>query len=71
MKQYAVFIHGIRGATIEFNDTEFGEEVRILLEKNGCSIKPIKKTEEKVEASGGIGAAMVRQMIANYERQRY
>lgn len=71
MKQYAIFIHGVRGATIEFNDTKFGEEVKALLEKNGCSIKPIEKTEKETNISGGIGAAMVRQMIANYERQKY
>ena len=71
MKQYAIFIHGVRGGTIEFNYTEYGEEVREILEKNGCSVTPIEETRRISNASEGIGANMVRQMIANYERQRY
>lgn len=71
MKQYAVFIHGVRGGTIEFNDTEYGKEVKEILEKNGCSVTPIEETRRISQESQGIGAAMVRQMIANYERQKY
>ena len=70
MNKYAIFIHGVRGGTIEFNDTEYGKEVREILEKNGCSVTLIEETRRISNASRGIGADMVRQMIANYERQR-
>ena len=37
MKHYAVFINGVRGGTITFNDSEYGEELkRKMLNSTGA-----------------------------------
>ena len=87
MKHYAVFINGVRGGTIAFQNTEYGEQLKekFLMLAPTVSIRPIigdedvyyreMKTKEEYKrdsaTAGGIGAAMVRQMIGKYEGHPY
>lgn len=71
MNKYAIFIHGVRGGTIEFNDTEYGRELKCLLEEQGCSVKPLEETRRISNGSRNtVGGEVIRRMIANYERQK-
>ena len=86
MKHYAVFVDGVRGGTIAFQNTEYGNQLKekLLTLAPTVSIRPIEDGEDvycremKAEggyrrnaSAGGIGAAMVRQMIGKYEGHPY
>ena len=75
MKQYAVFIHGVRGGTITFNNTSIGEELRVKMVDAGLSIKALSNDKPisenpRIGAHGSIGGLMVRKMIEAYEGKR-
>lgn len=75
MKQYAVFINGVRGGTITFNNTSFGEELRTKMIDAGLSIRELtnnKPTTEnpRIGTHGSVGGLMVRKMIEAYEGKR-
>ena len=83
MKHYAVFINGVRGGTIAFQNTDYGNELKNKLLKLSPTVvlKPIENEEDVycremmkegayrryIATAGGIGAQMVRQMISQYE----
>lgn len=72
MKQYAVFIDGVRGGTITFNNTSFGKELRAKMIDAGLSIQELandKRIAEnpRIGTHGSVGGLMVRKMIEAYE----
>lgn len=75
MKQYAVFIDGVRGGTITFNDTSIGEELRAKMIDTGLSIRELANDKPisgnpRVSAHGSVGGLMVRKMIEAYEGKK-
>ena len=71
MSKHAIFIHGVRAGTIEFNNTEYGRELKELLKENECSIQPLAEPLKISHYTvGGISAEMVRQIIGNYEENQ-
>ena len=68
--KYAVFMWGVRAGTIEFNDNASGRELEHVLKNEGFSIQPLTEPVKVSRSSGGgIGAALVRQMIESYEKE--
>lgn len=47
MKHYAVFVNGVRGGTITFNETKYGEELKMkMLNSTGAiSIRQINEDD--------------------------
>ena len=47
MKHYAVFVNGVRGGTITFNETQYGEELKMkMLNSTGAiSIRQINEDD--------------------------
>ena len=86
MKHYAVFINGVRGGTITFNETKYGEELKMkMLGSTGAiSIRQIYEDDQYYREMqrqtapaptshnipGSIGGQMVRKMIEAYEGRR-
>ena len=70
--EYAVFIDGIRGGTIKFNNTNSGEFLKKQMQTKlpNVSIQPLTKTAPKprVAPYGSMGGMMVRKMIEAYEK---
>lgn len=71
--KYAIFIDGIRGGTMEFNDSKSGEYLKKQMQTKlpNVSIKPLTtapKPKPRVAPYGSIGGQIVRQMIEQYER---
>lgn len=70
--EYAVFIDGIRGGTIKFNNTNSGEFLKKQMQTKlpNVSIQPLTTTAPKprVASNGSIGGMMVRRMIEAYEK---
>jgi hypothetical protein len=48
MKHYAVFINGVRGGTITFNETEYGEELKMKMlgSAGAISIRQINEDDQ-------------------------
>ena len=81
MEHYAVFVNGVRGGTITFTDTEFGEELKqkLLTLSPTVNIRKIDETDRlyreanptpRVATYGNIGGQMVQRMIEAYEGRR-
>ena len=81
MKHYAVFINGVRGGTITFNNTDNGEELKrkLLTLSPTVNLREIDETDRcyreahpspRINNSVGIGGQMVRKMIEAYEGKR-
>lgn len=81
MKHFAVFINGVRGGTITFNDTKFGEELKqkLLTLSPTVNISEIDETDRhyreanptpRIATCGSIGGQMVQRMIEAYEGRR-
>ena len=68
MKYYEIIYKGEMIGEIKVKEQEGAEFVSALKQMDGVSCVPLKPPVEKPVA-GGIGAAMVRAMIGNYERQ--
>ena len=70
--KYAIFIDGIRGGTMEFNNSKSGEFLKKQMQTKlpNVSIKPLTTTAPKprVAPYGSVGGQIVRQMIERYER---
>ena len=70
--KYAIFIDGVRGGTMEFNDSKSGEYLKQQMQTKlpNVSIKPLTETTSKprVEPYGSMGGMMVRKMIEAYEK---
>lgn len=70
--KYAIFIDGIRGGTMEFNDSKSGEFLKKQMQTKlpNVSVKPLTTTVPKprVASNGSIGGMMVRRMIEAYEK---
>lgn len=72
--KYAIFIDGIRGGTMEFNDSKSGELLKkqMQIKLPNVSIKPLTTTAPKpkprVAPNGSVGGMMVRKMIEAYEK---
>lgn len=45
MKHYAVFVNGMRGGTITFNETEYGEELKMKM-LNSTGVISIRQIHE-------------------------
>ena len=81
MKHYAVFINGVRGGTITFNNTDNGEELKqkLLTLSPTVNLREIDETDRcyreanptpRINNANGIGGQMVRKMIEAYEGKR-
>lgn len=71
--KYAIFIDGVRGGTMEFNDSKSGEFLKKQMQTKlpNVSIKPLTTTPQpkpRVAPYGSVGGQIVRQMIEQYER---
>ena len=70
--KYAIFIDGIRGGTMEFNDSKSGEFLKQQMQTKlpNVSIQPLTETPSKprVAPYGSMGGMMVRKMIEAYEK---
>lgn len=68
MKYYQIIYKGEVVGEIKVKEQEGAEFVSALKQKEGVSLVPLKPPTAQSQA-GGIGAAMVRAMIGNYERR--
>ena len=68
MKYYQIIYTGEVIGEIKVKEQEGAEFVSALKQKEDVSLVPLKPPTTQSHA-GGIGAAMVRAMISNYERQ--
>lgn len=70
MKYYQIIYRGDVVGEIKISAEPIGAEFTERLKQNmpGISLVPLKQPTEKPIA-GGVGAAMVRAMIGNYERR--
>ena len=71
--KYAIFIDGVRGGTMEFNDSKSGEFLKKQMQTKlpNVSIKSLTTTPQpkpRVAPYGSVGGQIVRQMIEQYER---
>ena len=70
--KYAVFIDGVRGGTITFNDSNSGELLKKQMQTKlpNVSIQPLTQPSSKprVASYGSMGGMMVRKMIEAYEK---
>jgi hypothetical protein len=70
--KYAIFIDGVRGGTMEFNDSKSGEFLKKQMQTKlpNVSIKPLTQTAPKprVAPNDSIGGMVVRRMIEAYEK---
>lgn len=71
MKHYAIFIDGVRGGTISFPNTQFGEELKDELMKLAprISLAPVNEKHDVFikEHCGSIGGEIIRGMISQFE----
>lgn len=68
MKYYQIIYKGETVGEIKVKEQEGADFISMLKQKEGVSLVPLKPPAPQSQA-GGIGAAMVRAMISNYERQ--
>ena len=78
MKHYAVFINGVRGGTITFNNTSNGEDLKkkLFTLSPTVTLREIDETDRcyreanpspRINNPVGVGEQMVRKMIEAYE----
>lgn len=68
MKHYAVFINGVRGGTITFNETEYGEALKMkMLNSTGAiSIRQINEDDRYYQEIKRQTASTPTPRIATY-----
>lgn len=80
MKHYAIFIDGVRGGTITFPNTQYGEELKdelmklaprislaLVDEKHDVFIKEHSGSVANSRSYGSIGGEIIRGMISQFE----